>query len=173
MDIQVQETRGEDGSYKYAFSYERATLYEFKYERKPHPDPVDPCYRCYRRIWDKEQMINVGVLYHKACFRCRICGLPLTMQTFYRNDANGSPDREVYCKTHVGKGINQIQQERAVIEGLENGVAPDRTDTVGSDTYRAFNTLLTGHRFAFAIMTSLFFTRSQNEPRSCQNSQKY
>lgn len=130
LDIQVQEIRGDDGSYKYSFTYERATMYEFKYERKPHPDPVDPCYRCYRRIWDKEQMVNVGVLFHKACFRCRICGLPLTMQTFYRNDANGSADKEVYCKTHVGKGINQIQQERAVIQGLENGFAPDRTDTV-------------------------------------------
>ncbi|KAH3889565.1 hillarin-like [Dreissena polymorpha] len=121
LDIQVQETRGDDGSYKYAFTYERATLYEFKYERKATPDPVDPCYRCYRRIWDKEQMVNVGVLYHKACFRCRICGLPLTMQTFHRNDANGSQDREVYCRTHVGKAINQIQQERAIIEGLEDG----------------------------------------------------
>ncbi|XP_060565893.1 hillarin-like [Ruditapes philippinarum] len=120
LDIQVQEIRGDDGSYKYSFSYERATLYEFKYERKPQPDPVDPCYRCYRRIWDKEQMINVGVLYHKACFRCRICGLPLTMQTFYRNDANGSQDREVYCKTHVGKQLSQIQQERAVIKGIED-----------------------------------------------------
>lgn len=130
LDIQVQEIRGDDGSYKYSFTYERATMYEFKYERKPHPDPVDPCYRCYRRIWDKEQMVNVGVLFHKACFRCRICGLPLTMQTFYRNDANGSPDKEVYCKTHVGKGIQQIQNERAVIQGLEDGFAPNRTDTV-------------------------------------------
>ncbi|KAL4224104.1 hypothetical protein ACF0H5_017558 [Mactra antiquata] len=120
LDIQVQELRGDDGSYKYSFSYERATLYEFKYERKPQPDPVDPCYRCYRRIWDKEQMINVGVLYHKACFRCRICGLPLTMQTFYRNDANGSQDREVYCRSHVGKNIQQIQNERVAIEGLED-----------------------------------------------------
>lgn len=127
LDIQVQEIRGDDGSYKYSFTYERATMYEFKYERKPQPDPVDPCYRCYRRIWDKEQMINVGVLYHKACFRCRICGLPLTMQTFYRNDANGSQDREVYCKTHVGKQLSQIQNERAVIEGLEENLGQTPT----------------------------------------------
>ena len=120
LDIQVQEIRGDDGSYKYAFSYERATLYEFKYERKPHPDPVDPCYRCYRRIWDKEQMVNIGVLFHKACFRCRICGLPLSMQTFYRNDANGSLDKEVYCRAHAGKNLNQIQQERQVIRELES-----------------------------------------------------
>jgi len=130
LDIQVQEIRGDDGSYKYSFTYERATMYEFKYERKPHPDPVDPCYRCYRRIWDKEQMINVGVLFHKACFRCRICGLPLTMHTFHRNDANGSPDKEVYCKTHVGKGLNQIQQERAPIYGIDDGFGPSRTETV-------------------------------------------
>lgn len=131
VDIQVQEFRGDDGSYKYSFTYERATMYEFKYERKPQPDPVDPCYRCYRRIWDKEQMINVGVLYHKACFRCRICGLPLTMQTFYRNDANGSQDREVYCKSHVGKQLNQIQNERAVIAGLEEtmGLTPSGRPT--------------------------------------------
>lgn len=126
LDIQVQEIRGDDGSYKYSFSYERATLYEFKYERKPQPDPVDPCYRCYRRIWDKEQMVNVGVLFHKACFRCRICGLPLSMQTFYRNDANGSEDREVYCRIHVGKQLSQIQNDKTVIEGLEESISGPR-----------------------------------------------
>ena len=137
LDIQVSELRTDDGTYKYAFSYERATLYEFKYERKPHPDPVDPCYRCYRRIWDKSQMINIGVLFHKACFRCRICGLPLTLQTYYRNDANGSQDKEVYCRTHVGKSLNQIQNERAPILGLEDAYDRGGQDQTVSIVSRA------------------------------------
>ncbi|KAL3856221.1 hypothetical protein ACJMK2_010998 [Sinanodonta woodiana] len=118
LQIQVHEEKGQDGTYKYSFSYERATLYEFKYERNPAPDSVDPCYRCYRRVYPKEQ-VNVGILFHKQCFRCRICGLPLTMQTFYRNDANGTYDKEVYCRTHVGKQINQIQYEKTVVPALE------------------------------------------------------
>ena len=122
VKIDVQEGRGEDGSYKYSFTYERATLYEFKFERKPKPDPKDPCYRCYRRVLPTDQ-VNVGVLFHKQCFRCRICGLPLTMQTFHRNDANGSADKDVYCKSHVGKLLDQVRYERQPLD-IENALPP-------------------------------------------------
>lgn len=122
VKIDVKEGRGDDGSYKYSFTYERATLYEFKFERKPKPDPRDPCYRCYRRVLPTDQ-VNVGVLFHKQCFRCRICGLPLTMQTFHRNDANGSTDKDVYCKTHVGKLLDQVRFERQPLD-IENALPP-------------------------------------------------
>lgn len=120
VKIDVREGRGEDGSYKYSFTYERATLYEFKFDRKPKPDPKDPCFRCYRRVRPSDQ-VNVGALFHKQCFRCRICGLPLTQQTFHRNDANGSTDKEVYCKSHVGKLIDQVRYERQPLD-LENAL---------------------------------------------------
>ena len=124
VHIDVQEKKGQDGTYEYSFTYERATLYEFKYKRAPKPAPRDPCHRCYRRIPPPEQ-VNVGVLFHKKCFRCRICGLPLTMQTFYRNDSNGSHDKEVYCKTHVGKEIGQIRLERQPIDLDVSDTKPD------------------------------------------------
>jgi hypothetical protein len=43
--VEIVESLGEDKSYKYSFTYEKATLYEFKFTRAPHPDSVDPCFR--------------------------------------------------------------------------------------------------------------------------------
>ncbi|GFS19276.1 kyphoscoliosis peptidase [Elysia marginata] len=115
--VAIVETYGEDNTYKYAFTYEKATLYEFKYEKAPYPAEIDPCYRCNRRV-KKEDQVNVGVLFHKQCFRCRICGIPLTIQNFQRNDAN-SGDKEIYCRTHVGKKVAQIRSGEVPPMGLE------------------------------------------------------
>ena len=135
VKIDVHEKKKHDGTYQYSFTYERASLYEYRYERAPHPDPVDPCHRCYRRVPPNDQ-VNVGTLYHRQCFRCRVCGLPLTVQTFHRNDANGSADREVYCKTHVGKLLRQIKAEAAPLSIVDtpNGdsrILPIDTPTPG------------------------------------------
>ncbi|GFO10596.1 kyphoscoliosis peptidase [Plakobranchus ocellatus] len=115
--VAIVETYGDDNSYKYAFTYEKATLYEFKYTKAPHPADIDPCYRCNRRVLKADQ-VNVGVLFHKQCFRCRICGIPLTIQNFQRNDAN-SGDREIYCRTHVGKKVSQIRSGEVQPMGIE------------------------------------------------------
>uniref|UniRef100_A0A2C9JDD3 LIM zinc-binding domain-containing protein n=1 Tax=Biomphalaria glabrata TaxID=6526 RepID=A0A2C9JDD3_BIOGL len=115
--VAIVETFGEDQSYRYSFTYEKATLYEFKYEKAAKPAAIDPCYRCNRRVLAQDQ-VDIGVLFHKQCFRCRICGLPLTIQTFYRNDANES-DREIYCKTHVGKNVAQIKSGEVPPMGIE------------------------------------------------------
>ncbi|GAB1602122.1 hillarin [Argonauta hians] len=102
----------EKPTFKYSFAYERATLYEYKFERQAEPDDIDPCLRCNKTVSGPEDMVNIGpdVLFHKQCFRCRICGMPLTQQTYYRNDSiNGNMDREVYCKAHVGKTPGEIE----------------------------------------------------------------
>lgn len=117
--VQIVEKVGEDKSYNYSFTYEKATLYEFKFNRAPVPDPIDPCFRCNRRVQPKDQLLVTDVLFHKQCFRCRICGLPLTQQTFHRNTDNGSSDKEVYCRTHIGKNIGQIQRGEVPAMGAE------------------------------------------------------
>ncbi|CAI9741237.1 kyphoscoliosis peptidase-like [Octopus vulgaris] len=99
-------------AFKYSFAYERATLYEYKFERQAEPDEVNPCLRCNKTVSRPDEMVSIGpdVQFHKQCFRCRICGMPLTQQTFYRNDRiNGNMDKEVYCKTHVGKTPGEIE----------------------------------------------------------------
>lgn len=123
LSIQVHEGHSDDGTYKYSFCYERATLYEYKYERLPNPDPTNPCHRCYKHVLP-DQQVNVGIVFHKQCFRCRICGLPLTAQTFYRNDANGSFDKEIYCKTHVGKLISQVARDKDILD-IDETIPPE------------------------------------------------
>ncbi|XP_076434790.1 hillarin-like [Babylonia areolata] len=116
--VQIVESVGEDKSYKYSFTYEKATLYEFKFTRAPTPDASDPCFRCNRRVLPKDHQKIGNLLFHKQCFRCRICGLPLTHKTFHRNNKNDN-DYEVYCRTHVGKNIAQIQRGEVAPLGLE------------------------------------------------------
>ena len=123
--VQIVETVGADKSYKYSFTYEKATLYEFKFTRAPTPDAIDPCYRCNRRVVPKDQLKIDNLLFHKQCFRCRICGLPLTHKTFHRNSQNNNKnDFDVYCRTHIGKNIGQIQRGEVPPMGLE-GPMPD------------------------------------------------
>ncbi|KAK7476406.1 hypothetical protein BaRGS_00032331 [Batillaria attramentaria] len=118
--VQIVESLGEDKSYKYSFTYEKATLYEFKFTRAPKPDAIDPCYRCNRRVLPKERSAIGDVLFHKQCFRCRICGLPLTQQTYHRNvNNNNTQDKDVYCRTHIGKNIAQIQRGEVPPMGIE------------------------------------------------------
>ncbi|KAK7088433.1 hypothetical protein V1264_022356 [Littorina saxatilis] len=121
----IVEALGEDKTYKYSFTYEKATLYEFKFTRAPTPDPIDPCFRCNRRVLPKDQLKVDTFLYHKQCFRCRICGLPLTQKTYHRNNNNNKDDYEVYCRTHIGKNIAQIQRGEVPPMGIEGHTMPD------------------------------------------------
>ncbi|XP_071093704.1 hillarin-like [Haliotis cracherodii] len=118
--VLVHESEDENKTYKYSFTYEKASLYEFKYERAAEPDPIDPCFRCNKQAFPDDQ-INVGVLFHKQCFRCRICGVPLTTQSFYRNNKNGSKDKECFCKTHVGKSISELKKGKMMnLDAINN-----------------------------------------------------
>ena len=118
--VQIVESVGEDKSYKYSFTYEKATLYEFKFTRAPTPDAIDPCYRCNRRVLPKDQTKIENLLFHKQCFRCRICGLPLTHKTYHRNSSNNNKnDYDIYCRTHIGKNIAQIQRGEVPPMGVE------------------------------------------------------
>ena len=120
-DVDETTSNKEKPSFKYSFAYERATLYEYKFERQAEPDEVDPCLRCNKTVPpedDKRILVGSNKLFHKQCFRCRICGMPLTQQTFFcnpnsnnnnNNNNNGNLDKEVYCKTHVGKKPGEIK----------------------------------------------------------------
>lgn len=49
---------------------------------RPSAQPADPCYRCGKRVYPVER-VDVGVLFHRRCFRCRVCGLQLTLRSFH------------------------------------------------------------------------------------------
>ncbi|KAL4224109.1 hypothetical protein ACF0H5_017563 [Mactra antiquata] len=68
------------------------------------PPPQDPCYRCEKRVYPVER-IDVGVLFHRRCFRCRVCGLQLSLRTFHFDQEN---DPDVYCKNHVPRFVGTI-----------------------------------------------------------------
>ncbi|XP_076472711.1 uncharacterized protein LOC143302082 [Babylonia areolata] len=45
-----------------------------------------------------QSMVSVqGMHYHRGCFRCNVCDVPLTLKTFRRR----AMERQVYCENHV------------------------------------------------------------------------
>ena len=44
--------------------------------------------------------------------------MPLTLNTFLRDDANNG-DREIYCRTHVGKSVRQVKAGQVAPMGVE------------------------------------------------------
>ena len=77
--------------------------------RNPVWQPVlqqNICQRCGRRVYPLEK-IDVGVLYHKSCFKCKICDRQLTLKTFQRQLCSDSSyqKKEIYCSKHVPQAL--------------------------------------------------------------------
>ncbi|KAL3856219.1 hypothetical protein ACJMK2_010996 [Sinanodonta woodiana] len=92
---------------------------------EPRSQPLDPCYRCKNRVYPVER-IDLGVLFHRRCFRCRTCGLQLTLRTF-QWDQEKEPD--VYCRVHAPKLVGSLDQDAVGIKSALNapkwGTAPN------------------------------------------------
>ena len=81
-----------------------------KWERRPTANnptwqPVlqdNACQRCGRRVYPLEK-VDVGVLYHRSCFKCKVCGRQLTLKTFQRQlcPTSGHQNKEIFCEKHV------------------------------------------------------------------------
>ncbi|XP_014779999.1 hillarin isoform X1 [Octopus bimaculoides] len=77
---------------------------------------IDPCFRCLKRVYPLER-IDVGVLFHRGCFRCRVCNLQLTLRTYHWDQYN-EPD--IYCVSHVPKLVGTIDSESMGIKSAVN-----------------------------------------------------
>ena len=63
------------------------------------------CYRCGQAVYQAEKMGPVNdVIFHKNCFRCFVCGINLTLQSYCANQDDGA-DKQVYCSIHKPKAI--------------------------------------------------------------------
>ncbi|KAG1664109.1 Hillarin [Nymphon striatum] len=62
----------------------------------------DPqCQRCSKPVYFAERIEpNRGQILHQNCFKCKECGIKLTLHTFFNNQ-NDLDDLEVYCKSHA------------------------------------------------------------------------
>ena len=75
-------------------------------------DQDNNCHRCGKKVYPVEKL-DVGVLYHKGCFKCLVCSRQLTLANFQRDwDLNNSRIKEVYCNSHVPRqGAGHYDQE--------------------------------------------------------------
>ncbi|XP_059163218.1 hillarin-like [Physella acuta] len=88
----------------------------------------DACHRCGSRVYPVER-VDVGALFHRRCFRCRICGLQLTLRTFHW-DQSTAPD--IYCHAHVPRHVGCLDNEAVGIKSAMN--APKRGVTISDQT---------------------------------------
>ena len=68
--------------------------------------PQDKCFKCMKKVYPMEKIGPVkGVVYHKGCFVCFVCGTRLNMKNYFLNREDDF-DINIYCKVHqpVAKG---------------------------------------------------------------------
>ncbi|BFU21318.1 LIM domain containing protein [Entamoeba histolytica HM-1:IMSS-B] len=57
------------------------------------------CFACGKSAYPLERITAGGKDYHNACFKCKECGLHLTLKNFFFDQGT----QAVYCKNHVPK----------------------------------------------------------------------
>ncbi|CAD5112319.1 DgyrCDS1545 [Dimorphilus gyrociliatus] len=70
------------------------------------PKTTEMCLRCNARVYQVEKVGPVnGVVFHKQCFRCKQCGLPLSMRTYFTAPSFSKDiNKEIYCSKHKPEG---------------------------------------------------------------------
>lgn len=70
------------------------------------PKTTEMCLRCNGRVYLVEKVGPVnGVVFHKQCFRCKQCGLPLSMRTYFTSPSiSKDENKEIYCSKHKPEG---------------------------------------------------------------------
>lgn len=46
-------------------------------------DKSDMCHRCGKKVYPVERL-DIGVIYHRSCFKCRVCNITLNLRNFQR-----------------------------------------------------------------------------------------
>ncbi|KAL7717620.1 LIM zinc finger domain containing protein [Entamoeba marina] len=57
------------------------------------------CVACGKSAYPLERITASGRDYHKACFKCKECGITLNLKNFFYDNGTDA----VYCKNHVPK----------------------------------------------------------------------
>ncbi|CAH1779952.1 unnamed protein product [Owenia fusiformis] len=93
----------------------------------------DKCHRCAKRVYPVEKVcIKLGIVYHRQCFRCKVCGIQLTIKNFQWVDEESSSidgdgaQREVFCEGHVPKNTARFGKDALGIQSALH--APKGTD---------------------------------------------
>ena len=79
----------------------------------------------HHRLKSSYKIINYKIIVYRRCFRCRVCGLQLTLKSFHFDQEN---DPDVYCGSHVPRLVGTVDSEAMGIKAALN--APKRGDQV-------------------------------------------
>lgn len=68
------------------------------------PPLPDACHRCGSRVYPVER-VDVGALFHRRCFRCRVCGLQVSTNAI----ATAFGSYQSLLKSEMYQGISTIK----------------------------------------------------------------
>ncbi|KAK3790825.1 hypothetical protein RRG08_038315 [Elysia crispata] len=109
----------------------------------------DVCHRCGGRVYPVER-VDVGALFHRRCFRCKICGLQLSLRTFNWDQSNNPPD--IYCQAHMPRHVGSIDSQAV---GIKTAIgAPKRGVALSEQYRRPISTTTSRHQHQHSISTS-------------------
>ncbi|ELT98647.1 hypothetical protein CAPTEDRAFT_222454 [Capitella teleta] len=63
------------------------------------PPKTEKCTTCTKSVYAAERMEAGGNIYHKMCFKCTCCKMPLKLNNYQQSEGN------LYCKNDYQKEI--------------------------------------------------------------------
>lgn len=74
------------------------------WEPRTFYDARESCQRCGKKVYPVEK-VDVGMLYHRGCFKCKVCGVQLNLRNFQleqdTREGGGGERKQLFCNAHV------------------------------------------------------------------------
>ena len=101
--------------------------------------PEDHCIRCDLRVYPTEK-VDVGVHLHRNCFRCKECGLMLSLNNFVLARVEELGEKDVFCKAHAPKpNKNRLDPEAIGIKMAVHSQQLNKTSSFNTQVRNKYN----------------------------------
>lgn len=71
------------------------------------------CLRCEKKVYPTER-VDFGLAMHRNCFRCSVCDVTLSQNSFVLASPDGRSGPGVYCKTHAPKASSYALDDQSM-----------------------------------------------------------
>ena len=71
------------------------------------------CLRCRKRVYPTER-VDFGLPMHKTCFRCAVCDVTLSQNSFVLTRPEEHANQGVYCKNHAPRAVSYALDDQSV-----------------------------------------------------------
>jgi hypothetical protein len=95
------------------------------------------CLSCGKTVYAKEKVATAKHIFHRACFKCKVCKQPLTQQKYYNNKT------DYYCAAHYRQARSMFSGKNADTSDIRASASDlNQARTTGSRLSRAPGTTI-------------------------------